>query len=66
MIGNLSLDTTIQVGTSDAGSYFNTLVLEAVDYGVVSLAMSQWKNQLDLCVYLDGQCPPVVRQCQCR
>lgn len=34
MLGNMSLDTTIPVGTADAGSYFNTLVLEAVDYGV--------------------------------
>lgn len=30
----LSLSKTLPVGTSDAGSYFNTLVLEAVDYGV--------------------------------
>ena len=30
----LNLPKTIQVGTSDAGSYFNKLVLQAVDYGV--------------------------------
>ena len=28
------LNLNVPVGTSDAGSYFNTLVLEAVDYGV--------------------------------
>lgn len=27
-----------QVGTSDAGAYFNSLVLEAVDYGVRNLS----------------------------
>ena len=30
----LNLATTLPVGTSDAGAYFNNLVLEAVDYGV--------------------------------
>ena len=30
----LNLPTTPPVGTSDAGAYFNNLVLEAVDYGV--------------------------------
>lgn len=34
MLSGLSLSTTPQVGTSDAGSYFNTHVLQAVDYGV--------------------------------
>ncbi len=32
MLSDLNLD--IEVGNSDAGSYFNNLVLEAVDYGV--------------------------------
>lgn len=36
MLKGLSLSKTIPVGTSDAGSYFNTQVLEAVDYGVSS------------------------------
>lgn len=36
MLQGLSLSKTIPVGTSDAGSYFNTQVLEAVDYGVRS------------------------------
>ncbi len=30
----LNLGKQIPVGTSDAGSFFNTQVLEAVDYGV--------------------------------
>jgi hypothetical protein len=30
----LNLKNTPKVGNSDAGSYFNTLVLEAIDYGV--------------------------------
>lgn len=34
MLSGLSLSKTVPVGTSDAGSYFNTKVLEAVDYGV--------------------------------
>lgn len=32
MLSDLSMD--LEVGTSDAGSYFNNKVLEAVDYGV--------------------------------
>lgn len=34
MLSGLNLDKTIPVGSSDAGSYFNNKVLEAVDYGV--------------------------------
>lgn len=34
MLSRLNLNKTILVGNSDAGSYFNNLVLEAVDYGV--------------------------------
>jgi exo-beta-1,3-glucanase (GH17 family) len=34
MITSLNLGKTIPVGNADAGSYFNTLVLEAVDYGM--------------------------------
>lgn len=34
MLASLNLNKTIPVGNSDAGSYFNTKVLEAVDYGV--------------------------------
>jgi hypothetical protein len=33
-LNSLNLSKQIPVGTSDAGAYFNTLVLEAVDYGV--------------------------------
>ena len=34
MIEGLNLGKTIQVGTADAGSFFNNEVLEQVDYGV--------------------------------
>lgn len=34
MISSLNLGKTIAVGNADAGSYFNTKVLEAVDYGM--------------------------------
>ena len=34
MLSGLNLNKTILVGNSDAGSYFNNEVLEAVDYGV--------------------------------
>ncbi|KAF9478179.1 glycoside hydrolase family 17 protein [Pholiota conissans] len=34
MLASLNLGKTIPVGNSDAGSYFNTKVLEAVDYGM--------------------------------
>ncbi|KAI9567364.1 glycoside hydrolase family 17 protein [Boletus coccyginus] len=34
MLSSLNLGKTIPVGNSDAGSYFNTQVLEAVDYGL--------------------------------
>jgi hypothetical protein len=33
-VAGLSLGKTLQVGNSEAGSYFNTLVLQQVDYGV--------------------------------
>jgi len=36
-LAELSLPKTIPVGNSDAGSYFNTLVLEAVDYGLANV-----------------------------
>ncbi|KZT19017.1 glycoside hydrolase family 17 protein [Neolentinus lepideus HHB14362 ss-1] len=34
MLGNMSLSKTPPVGTAEAGSYFNTLVLQDVDYGM--------------------------------
>ncbi|KJA29923.1 glycoside hydrolase family 17 protein [Hypholoma sublateritium FD-334 SS-4] len=34
MLAGMNLDKTIPVGNSDAGSYFNTKVLSAVDYGL--------------------------------
>jgi len=30
----LNLGKTLQVGNSDAGSYFNNLVLQSIEYGV--------------------------------
>jgi len=39
MLAGLSLTKNIPVGNSDAGSYFNTKVLQAVDYGVRQSAM---------------------------
>lgn len=38
----LNLPTTVQVGNSDAGSYFNNLVLEVVDYGVGVGCLLSW------------------------
>jgi len=37
MLSGLSLSKTLPVGTADAGSYFNNLVLEAVDYGMANV-----------------------------
>ncbi|KAF9528383.1 glycoside hydrolase family 17 protein [Crepidotus variabilis] len=34
MLSDMNLDKTIPVGTSDAGSYFNTEVLKSVDYAL--------------------------------
>jgi hypothetical protein len=36
MLSGLNINKTILVGNSDAGSFFNNKVLEAVDYGVSS------------------------------
>lgn len=36
-IGNMSLDKDLPIGNADAGSYFNDLVLEAVDYGMANV-----------------------------
>ncbi|TFK33229.1 glycoside hydrolase superfamily [Crucibulum laeve] len=37
MLAGMSLSKTLPVGTADAGSYFNTQVLEAVDYGMANV-----------------------------
>lgn len=37
MLSNMSLSKKIPVGTSDAGSYFNTVILEAVDYAMANI-----------------------------
>ncbi len=37
MIADMKLTKPIQIGTSDAGSFFNKEVLESVDYGVSTL-----------------------------
>lgn len=63
MLSSLNLGKTIPVGNSDAGSYFNTKVLEASDYGV-----SSW-HVVVLCMLIvmhidrtiaDGQRTPLV------
>ena len=36
MLVSMGLTGKIPVGNSDAGAWFNTLVLEAIDYGVRS------------------------------
>jgi hypothetical protein len=52
---------TFPIGNSDAGSYFNNLVLEAVDYGVCSASIAILLHQLTSNT-TDGQCPPLVWQ----
>jgi exo-beta-1,3-glucanase (GH17 family) len=37
MLSGMNLDKTIPVGNSDAGAYFNTMVLEASDYGMANV-----------------------------
>src|SRR5947209_8781489 len=39
-----SMNLNIPVGTSDAGSYFNNQILEAVDYGVRFLLWKRWTS----------------------
>lgn len=34
MVSDMKLSKPIQIGTSDAGSFFNKQILESVDYGV--------------------------------
>lgn len=47
----LNLPVTLPVGTADAGAYFNTLVLEAVDYGVGVKCLHATINDIS---WLDG------------
>ncbi|KAL5634135.1 hypothetical protein ACGC1H_006086 [Rhizoctonia solani] len=37
MLSGMSLSKTLPVGTSDAGAYFNTPILEAIDYGLANV-----------------------------
>ncbi|KAF8754281.1 glycosyl hydrolase 17 family [Rhizoctonia solani] len=37
MLAGMSLSKNLPVGTSDAGSYFNTPLLEAIDYGLANV-----------------------------
>jgi hypothetical protein len=66
MLGNLGLSKIPRVGTSDAGSYFNSIVLKAVDYGVCSLWMHYSQKYLIRPSIVDGKCPSLVCQRQCR
>jgi hypothetical protein len=47
MLAGLKLNKKILVGNSDAGSYFNTKVLAAVDYGVSSDPRLPTLNSID-------------------
>lgn len=51
--------SNITVGTSDAGSYFNNLVLENVDYGVRMTFNVLYRV---LTCFTDGERASVVRQ----
>ena len=44
MLADMGLTGKVQVGNSDAGFYFNTKVLEAIDYGV---NLNCWSSPLD-------------------
>ncbi|KAJ1305130.1 hypothetical protein OPQ81_000167 [Rhizoctonia solani] len=37
MLSGLSLSKNLPVGTSDAGAYFNTAILQAIDYGLANV-----------------------------
>lgn len=39
MIAGLNLNSHVQVGTAEAGSFFNTQVLQDVEYGVRHFSM---------------------------
>lgn len=70
MINGMGLSKHIPVGTSDAGSYFNTLVLEDVEYGVRSLPWQCFFSLSYITSSIDGQRPSLVRQrinrhCRC-
>jgi hypothetical protein len=62
-LAGLNLPKTVQVGNSEAGSYFNTLVLQQSDYGVRAL---HFRRQHKISgtdggvAVADEQCTPVV------
>lgn len=57
MLSDMSV--SLKIGNADAGSYFNDLVLEDVDYGVRPYAW--FFSLLHLLTFvLDGQRPPMV------
>jgi hypothetical protein len=62
MLASMGLTGVIPVGNADAGAYFNTLVLEAVDYGV-RLFCSCHSYLSETRVSADVQCASVVRGC---
>lgn len=62
MLTAMSLPKHIPVGTSDAGYYFNTLVLEDIEYGVRCPSNNPLLSFLTP-VCIDGQRSSLVRQC---
>jgi len=66
-LGSLALSKTLLVGNADAGSYFNTLVLKAVDYGVRTLSLLfgfHVHKHVSLTLCVDGKCSSMVCECQ--
>lgn len=58
----MNLPKHIPVGNSDAGAYFNTLVLGAIEYGVsYLLGIIALGYMIRLHLFLDGKRTPVVR-----
>lgn len=56
MIEGLNLGKTIPVGNSDAGYYFNDLVLAEIDYGV-SFLQPNYEHGL---IFLEFSCPTSI------
>lgn len=66
MLKEIGVDSEIPVGNSDAGSYFSTKVLSAVDYGVRTQARYSHLSHADFTRSLAFKCACLVRADQCR
>jgi hypothetical protein len=66
MLQSMNLPKNIPVGNSDAGAYFNNLVLGAIDYGVIlppfRFVQGLWCAYFPTLFRIDGQRPSMVRQ----